>query len=231
MQAIAQEFPQLRCIRFDSDTTRAKGAHRTLLTRFARGEADLLVGTQMLTKGIDLPQVTLVGIVAADGLLHMADYRAGERALQTLIQVAGRAGRGADPGRVILQTYSPQHPVIAAVRRHEYEPFAVSELEQRSQLGYPPFGRLVLLRLSSPDAATVRQTAEQLAIELQSQVEGTILGPAPAAIARVARRYRWQILLKLTLTADTSWLALDRLRSLCPPTVSLTVDVDPIHLL
>lgn len=231
MQAIGEQFPHLRCIRFDSDTTRAKGAHRTLLTRFARGEADLLVGTQMLTKGIDLPQVTLVGIVAADGLLHMADYRSGERALQTLIQVAGRAGRGDDAGRVILQTYSPQHPVIAAVQRHEYEPFARSELEQRSLLRYPPYGRLVLLRLSSPDAIAVRHTAEQLASELRSTVEAEILGPAPAAIARVARRYRWQILLKLEPTASADWLDLAALRSQCPPTVSLTIDVDPLNLL
>jgi len=231
MQAIGQQFPNLRCIRFDSDTTRAKGAHRTLLTRFARGEADLLVGTQMLTKGIDLPQVTLVGIIAADGLLHMADYRAGERALQTLIQVAGRAGRGDDPGRVILQTYSPQHPVIAAVQRHEYEPFAQAELEQRSLLHYPPYGRLVLLRLSSPDAIAVRQTAEQLASDLRSTIEGEILGPAPAAIARVARRYRWQILLKLAPAAATDWLDLAVLRAHCPSAVSLTIDVDPLNLL
>lgn len=231
MQAIAQQFPGLRAIRFDSDTTRTKGAHRTLLTRFARGEADLLVGTQMLTKGIDLPQVTLVGVVAADGLLHMADYRAGERALQTLIQVAGRAGRGDDRGRVILQTYSPEHPVIAAVQRHEYESFARAELEQRSLLSYPPYGRLILLRLSSPDAFAVRQTAEQLAQELRSIAHTEILGPAPAAIARVARRYRWQILVKSAPDADTDWLNLASLRSRCPAVVSLTIDVDPLNLL
>ncbi|NEQ23998.1 MAG: primosomal protein N', partial [Microcoleus sp. SIO2G3] len=231
MQAIAQQFPNLRAIRFDSDTTRTKGAHRTLLTRFARGEADLLVGTQMLTKGIDLPQVTLVGIVAADGLLHMADYRAGERSLQTLIQVAGRAGRGDDPGRVILQTYSPEHPVIAAVQRHEYDSFAQSELQQRSLLHYPPYGRLILLRLSSPDGFAVRQAAEQLAEELRSLADAEILGPAPAAIARVARRYRWQILAKLMPTATTDWLDLAALRSRCPAAVSLTIDVDPLNLL
>ena len=104
---LAKHLPQARCIRFDSDTTRNKGAHRALLTRFAQGEADLLVGTQMLTKGIDLPQVTLVGVIAADGLLFMPDFRASERAFQTMTQVAGRAGRGEQPGRVIVQTYSP----------------------------------------------------------------------------------------------------------------------------
>jgi primosomal protein N' (replication factor Y) len=158
-QELAKAFPQLRLIRFDSDTTRTKGAHRTLLTRFANGEADLLVGTQMLTKGLDLAQVTLVGVVSADGLLNLADYRAAERAFQTLTQVAGRAGRGDDPGRVIIQTYSPQHPVIQAVQRHDYESFTQAELEQREALNYPPYGHLILLRLSGLDAAEVEKVA------------------------------------------------------------------------
>jgi len=140
-------FPELKCIRFDSDTTSRKNAHRTLLTQFANGEADLLVGTQMLTKGLDLASVSLVGIVSADGLLHLSDYRASERAFQTLVQVAGRAGRGNDPGRVILQTYTPEHPVIQAVQRHDYESFVATELQQRQELNYPPYGRLILLRL------------------------------------------------------------------------------------
>jgi primosomal protein N' (replication factor Y) (superfamily II helicase) len=234
MQELARQFPQLRCIRFDSDTTRTKGAHRTLLTQFAQGEADLLVGTQMLTKGIDLPQVTLVGVIAADGLLHLADYRAGERAFQTLIQVAGRAGRGTEPGQVILQTYSPQHPVIEAVRKHEYEPFVEAELQQRRSLNYPPYGQLVLLRLSSPDATAVRQTAEKLALHLHPLCDRTgceLLGPAPAAIPRIARRYRWQILVKCPPGANLDRLALMELRSHCPTQVSLTLDIDPLSLL
>ena len=133
-EELTRQFPDLSVIRFDSDTTRAKGAHRSLLTNFAQGGADLLVGTQMLTKGIDLPQVTLVGIIAADGLLNLQDFRASERAFQTLVQVAGRAGRGDELGRVILQTYAPEHPVIEAVKRQAYEPFVAAELEQRSAL-------------------------------------------------------------------------------------------------
>ncbi|WP_242050386.1 primosomal protein N' [Oculatella sp. FACHB-28] len=234
MQELSRQFPQLRCIRFDSDTTRTKGAHRTLLTQFAQGEADLLVGTQMLTKGIDLPQVTLVGVIAADGLLHLADYRAGERAFQTLIQVAGRAGRGNEPGKVILQTYSPQHPVIEAVRRHDYEPFVATELQQRRSLNYPPYGQLLLLRLSSPDATAVRQTAEKLASQLRPLCDRThceLLGPAPAAIPRIARRYRWQILIKCPPGSILNRPALIELRSHCPAQVSLTLDVDPLSLL
>lgn len=235
MQELAQQFPELRCLRFDSDTTRAKGSHRTLLTRFAQGEADVLVGTQMLTKGIDLPQVTLVGIVAADGLLHLADFRASERAFQILTQVAGRAGRGNDPGQVILQTYSPQHSVIQAVINQEYSSFATTELAHRQALSYPPHGRLILLRLTGIDAETVQQTAEELAEGLRvdlaaSNSDCEVLGPAPATIVRVSRRYRWQILLKYT--ADSTALPnLDELRARCPKTVSLTIDVDPLQLL
>jgi primosomal protein N' (replication factor Y) (superfamily II helicase) len=235
MQDLAQQFPDLRCLRFDSDTTRTKGAHRALLTRFAAGEADLLVGTQMLTKGIDLPQVTLVGIMTADGLLHLSDYRASERAAQTLIQVAGRAGRGAEPGRVILQTYTPEHPVIETVRHHDYLAFTQQELQQRQDLNYPPYGRLILLRISSPDLNAVKTTAERLAQVLQtpSTDRYQILGPAPAQVMRVARRYRWQILLKLTLGVTPSQLPdlPQLLRSHCPSSVSLTIDVDPLNLL
>jgi primosomal protein N' (replication factor Y) len=235
MQELAQRFPDLRCLRFDSDTTRTKGAHRALLSRFAQGEADLLVGTQMLTKGIDLPQVTLVGVVAADGLLHLADYRASERAFQTLLQVAGRAGRGDDPGQVMIQTYSPQHPVIQAVQQHDYETFVATELRQRSELGYPPYGGMTLLRLSALDSAAVQRTAEIVAQHLGSEEFGNVnyklLGPAPAAIMRVARRYRWQLLLKYPLDCPPNLPNLMALRSLCPPGVSLTIDVDPLNLL
>jgi len=232
MQELERELPELRCLRFDSDTTRAKGAHRTLLTQFAQGEADVLVGTQMLTKGIDLPQVTLVGVVAADGLLHLADYRASERAFQTLLQVAGRAGRGSEPGRVLMQTYSPEHPVIEAVQRYDYEPFVQTELQHRAELAYPPYGRLILLRLSGLDGQVVQRTALALADRLRSHLsDDEILGPAPAAIARVANRYRWQILLKGQSPQRSTPPDLAEMRSHLPASVSLTIDVDPLNLL
>jgi primosomal protein N' (replication factor Y) len=229
-QAIQQEFPQLRSLRFDSDTTRTKGSHRALLTRFAAGEADVLVGTQMLTKGIDLPQVTVVGIVAADGLLYMADYRASERAFQILTQVAGRAGRGDQPGRVILQTYTPEHPVIGAVQRQSVADFIATELEQRRDLTYPPWGRLVLLRITSPNPDLVARTAQDFAATLAPQLSADwqILGPAPAPIPRVARRYRWHLMLKGAIAAPMPDLT--ALAPQCPPSVSLTVDIDPLHL-
>lgn len=250
MQSLSQEFPTLRCLRFDSDTTRTKGAHRLILEQFARHEADLLVGTQMLTKGLDLPQVTLVGIVAADGLLHLQDFRSAERAVQTLLQVAGRAGRGDEPGRVILQTYTPDHPVIETVVGQDYAAFAHQELETRRILGYPPVGRLVLLRLSSPDATAVQQAATTTAqrfrdLQLSALREGDrtsdcayeVLGPSPAAVSRLAQRYRWQVILKLASSTPVEVMLqdLDRnlpsLRKALPKGVSLSIDVDPLSFM
>ncbi|MEL6899632.1 MAG: primosomal protein N' [Cyanobacteria bacterium J06606_4] len=234
---LAKYLPQARCLRFDSDTTRNKGAHRALLTRFARGEADLLVGTQMLTKGIDLPQVTLVGIIAADGLLFMPDYRASERAFQTMMQVAGRAGRGDQPGRVIVQTYSPEHVAVKALTGTEtagtldqYGEFLAQEVSDRTALGYPPFGRLILLRISGLEETATEQAAARLAHRLETeQTENSpyeLLGPVPAPIYRVARRYRWHILLKLPPTGTLPKLT--HLRS--PKGIHLSIDVDPLSL-
>lgn len=223
-------FPELKSIRFDSDTTSRKNAHRTLLTQFANGEADLLVGTQMLTKGLDLASVSLVGIVSADGLLHLSDYRASERAFQTLVQVAGRAGRGNDPGRVILQTYTPEHPVIQAVQRHDYESFVATELQQRQELNYPPYGRLILLRLSSFNQQDVEETAKKLAellLENNPDSDFELLGPAPAPILRVANRYRWQILIK---TSQGSSIILPKLSEFNSGSVYVSIDIDPLHL-
>ncbi|MBD2239530.1 primosomal protein N' [Aulosira sp. FACHB-113] len=230
-QELSRQFPQLKYIRFDSDTTRNKGAHRTLLTQFANGEAHLLVGTQMLTKGLDLPQVTLVGVVAADGLLHLSDYRASERAFQTLTQVAGRAGRGDDPGRVIIQTYNTEHEVIESVKHHDYHTFSAAELEQRQALNYPPYGRLILLRLSSLDPIQVQNTAQIIATALGTEDGFEILGPAPASILRVANRYRWQILIKFAPDDLPNLPDWEQVRSLCPAAVSLTIDVDPLNIM
>jgi primosomal protein N' (replication factor Y) len=225
-------FPQLRCIRYDSDTTSTKGSHRALIEQFARGEADLLVGTQMLTKGLDLDRVTLVGVIAADSLLHLSDYRAAERAFQTLTQVAGRAGRGEELGKVIIQTYSTEHPVIQAVKNHDYVGFVETELPQREGLDYPPYGRLILIKLSGLDEAEVQQTAESIADEclriFDSECE--ILGPAPANIMRVKNRYRWQILLKFVSEEIENLANLQMLKNLCPRSVSMAIDVDPINM-
>lgn len=233
VRELEKQWPDLRILRYDSDTTRTKDAHRILLDRFARGEADLLVGTQMLTKGIDLPQVTLVGAIAADGLLNLSDVRAGERAVQTLLQVAGRAGRGEEPGRVILQTYSPEHPAIGAVANYDYPNFLEQEREMRAALNYPPVGQLILLRLSGPDEAAVGRSAEQVAALLETaQGDRTfdLLGPERAQVGRIANRFRWQLLIRIPPEGDRPANLLE-VRSACLPGVSLTIDVDPLNFL
>ncbi|MEM8641939.1 MAG: primosomal protein N' [Cyanobacteria bacterium P01_G01_bin.54] len=229
-QALQQQFPDLRVLRFDSDTTRRKGAHRERLAQFAQGEVDVLVGTQMLTKGIDIAEVTLVGILAADGLLKMANYRAGERAFQTLTQVAGRAGRGDRPGRVILQTYDPEHPLIAAIRNHDYLQLCQVTLPERRSGGWPPYQRLVLLRVTGLEESEVEQAAGVLAQGARTLLPETceVLAPTPAPIVRINRRYRWQVLLKLPL--NEKLLDLARLYDLCPQSVSLLIDVDPLEV-
>lgn len=231
MQAIATEFPDLKCLRFDSDTTSRKGAHRDLLGQFARGEADILLGTQMLTKGLDVAQVTLVGILAADGLLFQSDFRAAERTFQTLMQVAGRAGRGDRPGKVILQTYSPEHPVIQAVKNHNYEKFATEILTERDMLNYPPFGTLVLVRVSGENQSLVQKTIQAIATECQTilDIDDELLGPVPANIARIANRWRWQVVLKFS-PDKTEIPNLQHLRQLCPARVSFSLNVDPMYL-
>ncbi|APB34190.1 primosome assembly protein PriA [Gloeomargarita lithophora Alchichica-D10] len=228
VQELQRLWPQLRVLRYDRDSTSGKGAHREIMQEFQSGAADVLVGTQMLTKGLDLPKVTLVVVLAADGLLHLGDYRAQERAAQTLLQVAGRAGRGDQPGEVIIQTYSGEHPVLDAVCCYAYNALMTQELRQRQELGYPPWGRLVLLRLSGLDENLVAQTAQKLAIQLQSE-HWECIGPAPAFIPRLANRYRWQLLLKNT--DDSPWPDLRWLHRRCPQGVQLLIDVDPVELL
>jgi primosomal protein N' (replication factor Y) len=161
----------------------------------------------------------------------MNDYWASERALQMLIQVAGRAGRGDLPGQVILQTYTPEHPVVEAVTQHAYEGFIAEEWAQRKLLQYPPAGQMLLLRLSSTDPQAVQQAADTLAKRVIQRLDGSsyqLLGPAPAPIPRVARRYRWHLLVKGPMNEPLP--NLQDLKQYCPATVSLTLDVDPLNL-
>jgi len=232
-QELAKLFPDLKIMRFDSDTTQNKDQHRHLLEKFQAGAADLLVGTQMLTKGIDIPQVTLVGVISADGLLNFSDYRAGERAFQILTQVAGRAGRGAEIGEVIIQTYTPEHPVIQAVQNYDGDEFMRSELEARTALNYPPVGQMALIRLNSENSDLVESIAIALSEDLRTRSElWDVLGAAPTTITRVNNRYRWQILLKFhphnlnhvpTLEDLKLWINTSEVR--------VAIDIDPLTIL
>lgn len=232
-QELAKLFPHIRLIRFDSDTTRNKDQHRLLIDQFRSGAADLLVGTQMLTKGLDIPQVTLVGVVSADGLLNFSDYRAGERAAQTLLQVAGRAGRGDEEGRVLMQTYTPEHPAMQAVQNYRLDEFMQIELEMREALCYPPIGQMVLIHLSSESDQAVEKSATELA-EYLRQLDSAwdVLGATPATITKVANRYRWQILLKFPHKILANVPSLEELRMLVnSKAVRVAINVDPLTIL
>ena len=200
--AVQEMFPQARTLRWDYETTRKKGAHDLILSHFITQRADVLIGTQMLAKGLDLPLVTLVGVVLADVGLNLPDYHAAERTFQVLTQVAGRAGRSPLGGEVILQTFQPDHYVIQAAAGHDYAGFYARELEHRRQLGYPPFNQLVRLEFRHVRSSQAESAAKELAAQIDSWLETSgrratqLIGPVPCFYARLNGLYRWQIILR-----------------------------------
>jgi primosomal protein N' (replication factor Y) len=199
---VLEHFPQARTIRWDSETTRQKGAHEIILSHFSNHRADILVGTQMVAKGLDLPLVTLVGVILADVGLHLPDFRAGERVFQVLSQVAGRAGRSPLGGQVVLQTFHPKHYVITAAAQHNYASFYQSEKKYRRELGYPPYNRLVRLEYRHSDNQRAQAEAERMGAQIQNWLRvqdrraTDMIGPAPCFYIRLDREYRWQIILR-----------------------------------
>ena len=224
-EEVRAAVPRAKVIRLDRDAVRAKGSHAAAYERMRSGDAQVIVGTQMLAKGFDLPRVTLVGVVNADTVLNLPDFTAAERTFQLLTQVLGRAGRGAAGGRGILQTYLPEHYAILAAAAHDYLSFAEAELAGRRRFGYPPFGRLVLLSTQAKKVETVERRTAELAEWLRdaAAADAEVLGPAPAFAAKRAGSYRAQIVLR----GAHPEVVLDR--------VSLsdewTVDIDPVTLL
>jgi primosomal protein N' (replication factor Y) len=236
-ETLAAAFPTARVARLDRDVASGRKVE-AILARMRAREIDVLVGTQMVTKGHDLPNVTLVGVVNADAALSIPDFRAGERAFQLLVQVAGRAGRGDVPGRVLVQTWDPDHPAIALGARHDVDAFLARELADRRELGYPPLTRAALVRADGPDEHETRAACERLAraaLAAEPVRSGAVLvqGPAPAPIARVRNRYRFRIMLR---GADRARLrsvlvAVDEARADLPRGVRAAIDVDPVQLL
>ncbi|MBI3931326.1 MAG: primosomal protein N', partial [Chloroflexi bacterium] len=227
-QEAGDTFAQARLLRWDSDATRQRHSHQAILNKFRAHQADILIGTQMIAKGLDLPQVTLVGVVNADTGLNLPDFRAGERTFQLLIQVAGRAGRGPLGGRVIIQTYSPEHYAIQAAAKHDYRLFYDREIGYRRQLDNPPFSRLASLVYSHTNDSLCQREAERmkrlLIEERDSQgIAGlSLIGPAPAFIHRLRGRFRWQLIVR---GADpAAFLAAIPLPS------GWVVDIDPVGL-
>lgn len=238
-EELAEVFPHARVLRMDLDTTARRGAHRRLLDVFGRGEADILLGTQMVAKGLDFPRVTLVGVVNADTGMLLPDFRAAERTFQLLAQVGGRAGRRDLPGEVLLQTRNPDHPALQFALRHDFDGFAAHELAERQALGYPPFGRLVGVEFKGPEEGSTQVLAAQWTAGLAAEatrVAGTeVLGPTAALVGRVKKLWRYHTLLKAPRTLPSPVLtALVRAatdRAGAPPKGHrVNVDVDPLGL-
>src|ERR1017187_5473549 len=191
-------FPDFAARRMDSDTMRGHGSHERALKAFQSGEIRILLGTQMIAKGLDFPNVTLVGVVSADTALHLPDFRAAERTFQLVAQVAGRTGRGDKPGRVLVPTYSPDPSARRLAARHDFEGFAQSELPEREKYGVPPYGRLVRIIARGPKEATVQSYIDELARAFKSEAHASvrILGPAPAPILKIRHLYRFHLQLR-----------------------------------
>jgi len=232
---VRQVFETARVDRMDSDVMRRRGEYRRILGGFRKGEIDILIGTQMIAKGLDFPNVTLVGVINADVALHLPDLRASERTFQLVAQVAGRTGRGPKGGRVVVQTFSPDHYSITAAAAHDYRTFADRELGLRRELGYPPFGRLVRVLVTGTDQGKVLDKAEEIGAVLREHLaesQGSVLGPALAPIGQIKGRHRWHLLVKARSAAvvrDLLTAADDVLAG--TGRVQVAVDVDPLALL
>ncbi len=226
-------LPEARIVRMDTDSTRSRGDHGKIIQSIRERKIDLVVGTQMIAKGFDFPGVAVVGVVNADPLLDLPDFRARERAFQLLVQVAGRAGRGASGGRVVIQTFAPEDALFQLVQGEDYEGFYREEIAFREALGYPPFTHLVKLMFSGPDEGLIKEEADYtrtLLEEMTGEIEEdiAILGPAPCVRRKIKNRYRYQILLKspnLDLMRGITRCIIDRR---LPPRVRLDIEVDPL---
>ncbi|HKN13531.1 MAG TPA: primosomal protein N' [Candidatus Binatus sp.] len=237
-QTLAEMMPAARIERMDSDTSSLRGARARMLADLRAGEIDILVGTQMITKGFDFPGVTLAAVVNADLALNMPDFRSAERTFQLLTQIAGRAGRGERPGRVIIQTFAPNHYSVRAAKDQDYARFMRRELELRRDLMYPPFARLAMVRIEGAEPQLVQGAAEAVAKSLAkgSTPEGMrVLGPAPAPIERIKQRYRWQVMLK-SRELKPLRAAIAAMRAEVGPSaerddIYLAIDIDPVRML
>lgn len=231
-------FPESRILRLDSDITVKKGAAEAVFKQFAAGEADILIGTQMIAKGIDIPRVTLVGVIAADAAFNLPDYRSLERGFQLLTQVSGRAGRGHALGSVVLQTFNPDLPALDLARKQDYKEFITAELECRKDFSYPPFSELIRIVISALDETTARTEIEYLAEELSNYLDdlvaadaARILGPAPCLVEKLKNYYRYHLLIKnlggQTVRSCIATFLRNRRR---PGAIRVSIDIDPLDL-
>lgn len=232
-EEVAKLFPSSRIARLDVDTSRTKGWQQSVLGKMKKKQIDILVGTQMVAKGFDFPFVSLVGVVDADGILNLPDFRASERCFQLVVQAAGRAGRGNEPGRVIIQTYNPDHYIIRTAAQQDYLSFVKQELAQRRWLKYPPYSRLLRLVVSTVQEETAKQEAVLLTEQIEAYIDAReesiqILGPAPCPIARIKKKYRYQIFVKSTNALLLSSIGKHIYNNKKKYTARVDVDMDPI---
>jgi primosomal protein N' (replication factor Y) len=229
-------FPKARIARMDVDTVKGKQAHDQLIQQFEMGEVDILVGTQMVVKGLDFDRVDLVGILDADGLMHFADFRASERAFQLMEQVSGRAGRKQANGQVLVQTSDPEHPILKWVAAHDYIGFYEAELKKRQAFGYPPFSRMIRVLFRYKQQSVVEQAAQAWAKAMGAAWQARMIGPAEPMIARIRDQYRMEVWLKLPRSAKSIAEAKGKIissiyqfrkeKSLAR--VDVVIDVDPV---
>lgn len=235
-EALYKAIPNIRVIRMDVDTTRRKGAHERLLQQFANQEADILLGTQMIAKGLDFKNVTLVGVLAADSMLHLPDFRSSERTFQLITQVSGRAGRHDLSGEVIVQTYTPEHYSIQLASIYDYIQFYKQEMQLRRTFQYPPYYFLTLINITHENKAKVHEVSYRLTNHLRNYLtkQAIILGPTPSPIARLKNRYRYQILIKYRNEPELHnglYTLLDTIDGERRRGLQLTIDMDPYHFM
>ncbi len=230
-------FPAARVLRVDRESVERKGALEAALAAIAAHEVDIVIGTQIIAKGHDFPNISLVGVVNADSSFHLPDFRASEKSFQLFTQMAGRAGRGDKPGKVVIQTYNPRHPSIVHATQHDFRSFAEEELRFRHEFHYPPFSRMARLLVTASSPTEAEQGAENIfralsRVEVSPKVE--LMGPAPAVLSKVQNRYRWNLLLKCPQAQPLHTLidlACNQAERLLPKRATLQVDVDPVSLM
>lgn len=232
-EELTKVLPEARIIRMDMDTTTKKGSHEQMLRRFGNGEADILLGTQMIAKGLDFPMITLVGVLAADTMLHLPDFRAPERTFQLLTQVSGRAGRDKLQGEVVIQSYSPDHYSIQFAKNHDYPSFSRHEMGQRKRGGYPPYYYLTMVNVSHEEIGVALKTAEKVTSRLREELspQAKILGPTVSPIARIKDRYRYQCMIKYRdepeLTKILNDIAVHYQKETAQDKLFITIDMYP----
>jgi primosomal protein N' (replication factor Y) len=234
---VRARFPEFACLRMDTDSMQRPGSHEKALSAFRAGEVRILLGTQMIAKGLDFPNVTLVGVINADTALHFPDFRAAERTFHLVTQVAGRTGRGERGGRVLVQTFNPDHPAILAAVRHDYAAFAAAELPIRKLLAYPPFSSMVRIVVRGPVEEAAKEYAGEAAAGLRAALErgeghARVLGPAPAPFSKLRGKYRFQIQLQGPDGDELRRAVVEATAKMKPlDEVQWIADVDPLDML